>query len=257
MRMPLNPVLPLQPSSARALPQPPLPFSFFRVMFDLVHPIQQHLSSDILIDNHDNKISSGNLYLRQPHTVIQLIEVSSPPPRRIASVINSSSAASSSYSSSSSSSSFDEEDQEQDEESVCSSYCSSDLSPEELDAPSSVTTASSSDSFSLRMKRILLWREHSPHLTSDSSSLKRKLEEIDEVVVDNDDNVSRTSKRSRSHGSTRSSSSDRSMISLEFGMHSCPACDAFFPTRQELRQHGRDAQTNEACCVAVEYAFEE
>jgi hypothetical protein len=39
-------------------------------------------------------------------------------------------------------------------------------------------------------------------------------------------------------------------------MHSCPACDSFFDTPQSLRQHGLDAQANEACCVAVQYAFE-
>jgi hypothetical protein len=103
-----------------------------------------------------------------------------------------------------------------------------------------------------------VWREHSeaPHLVSDaSSSLKRKLEEMDEFVLDNSDNVSHTSKRSRSHGSSVSS---HSISSEELNMHPCPACDAFFPTLQSLRQHGqRDALTNEACCVAVEYAFEQ
>ncbi|KAH9479856.1 hypothetical protein JR316_0008451 [Psilocybe cubensis] len=202
----------------------------------------------------DNKISSGNLYLCQPHTVIQLVEVAPPPPRRISSVINSSSAASSSYSSSSSS--FDDEDmdEDEDEEEICSSYCSSDLSPEELEQSSCSAALSSLPSTDSRMKRILLWRQFSD--SESSSSLKRKVEEIDEMLVDNSDNESHTSKRSRSHGSSASS---HSISSAELNMHPCPACDAFFPTLQSLRQHGqRDApHTSEACCVAVEYAFEQ
>ena len=109
-----------------------------------------------------------------------------------------------------------------------------------------------------------------PSPSPDSISLKRRLEEIAEDVLDSDDNVLiflptkhsisnlllfQVSKRSRSSGSSSSVSSDRSIVSLEL-MHSCPACDAFFPTRQSLRQHGQDAQSNEACSVAVEYAFE-
>ncbi|KAF8963365.1 hypothetical protein BDZ97DRAFT_1023875 [Flammula alnicola] len=153
-------------------------------MFDLVPP-HQHLSPRFLLNNDQEKITSGNLYLRQPHTVIQLVEVAPPPPRRLTSVINSSSPASSSYSSSSSSSSFDEDDEEEievdekEEESVCSSYCSSDFQPEELDVPSSASLSpptlsqSDSESFARRMKRILLWREHSeaPHLVSSGAHL--------------------------------------------------------------------------------------
>ena len=125
---------------------------------------EQHISSDILFHHEDNKIISGNLYLRQPHTVIQLVEVASPPPRRISSVINSSSAASSSYTSSSSF--FEEnqgEEEEEEEESIHSSYCSSDAPLDELEVPVSPRTA---DSLSGRMKRILLWREQSPHRVS-------------------------------------------------------------------------------------------
>lgn len=136
-------------------------------MFDLVPA--QHTPSFL---DEQNKVSNGNLYLYQPHTVIELVEVAPPPPRRISSVINSSSAASSFYSSSSSSaSSFDEgediEDQDEEQESVCSSYCSSDFPPVVLDAPTSPVTqnplvsAPQSDSFSRRMKRILVWREFS------------------------------------------------------------------------------------------------
>lgn len=124
---------------------------------------EQHISSDILFQ-HDDKLISRNLYLCQPHTVIQLIEVASPPPHRISSV---SSAASSSYTSSlyisSSSSSFEEdqgeEEVEVEEESVHSSYCSSD---DEIDVRLSPRAASHPDTLSGRMKRILLWREQSP-----------------------------------------------------------------------------------------------
>ncbi|KAF9553668.1 hypothetical protein CPC08DRAFT_727741 [Agrocybe pediades] len=220
---------------------------------------QQFSAFHHLEDQHEQKINHGNLYLCQPHTVIELVEVAPPPPRRISSVINSSSAASSSYTSSSSSSSFEEDEEmseDDEEESVCSSYCSSDFPMEELDATTTKSTttpaiaSSSSDSF---MKRILLWREH----FECDSSLKRKMEEMDEALVDDSDNESHSSKRSRSHGSS-ASSSHSSISSEELNMHPCPACDAFFPTLQTLRAHGsRDApHTNEACCVAVEYAFE-
>lgn len=133
---------------------------------------EQHISSDILLNHELNKIPSGNLYLRQTHTVIQLVEVASPPPRRISSVINSSSAASSSYTSSTSSS-FAEQDhqQEEEEESICSSYCSSDVPLDELDLPLSPRTASHPDAFSGKMKRILLWREQSPHLSTGMCAL--------------------------------------------------------------------------------------
>lgn len=130
---------------------------------------EPHISSDILF-HHDEKLISRNLYLCQPHTVIQLIEVASPPPRRISSVINSSSAASSSYTSSlyisSSSSSFVDDQGEverEEEESIHSSYCSSD---DEMDVRLSPRAASHPDTLSGRMKRILLWREQSPQLIS-------------------------------------------------------------------------------------------
>ena len=129
---------------------------------------EQHISSDILL-HHDDKLISHNLYLCQPHTVIQLIEVASPPPRRISSVITS--AASSSYTSSfisSSLSSFqedqeEEEETEEEEEEVVESYCSSD---DETDVRLSPRAASHPDTLSGRMKRILLWREQSPQLIS-------------------------------------------------------------------------------------------
>ena len=137
---------------------------------------EQHISSDILLHHHDEKLISRNLYLCQPHTVIQLIEVASPPPRRISSVINSSSAASSSYTSSSSSS-FEEnqeeeededeemEDEEEEEEELeQESYCSSD--DDDIDVRLSPRAAAYPDTLSGRMKRILLWREQSPQLLS-------------------------------------------------------------------------------------------
>ena len=145
---------------------------------------EQHITSDILLHHDDEKklISSRNLYLCQPHTVIQLIEVASPPPRRISSVINSSSAASSSYTSSSSSSfedsGEDEEDEDEDEmevddeeeeggeeEGEVESYCSSD-DDNDIDVRLSPRAALHPDTLSGRMKRILLWREQSPQLLS-------------------------------------------------------------------------------------------
>lgn len=123
---------------------------------------EQHISSEILL-NHDEKLISRNLYLCQPHTVIQLIEVASPPPRRISSVINSSSAASSSYTSSSSSSFEENQEVEEEEEEDHSSYCSSD---DDMDVRLSPRAASHPDTLSGRMKRILLWREQSPQLLS-------------------------------------------------------------------------------------------
>ncbi|PPQ65195.1 hypothetical protein CVT24_011379 [Panaeolus cyanescens] len=222
-------------------------------MLDIVQPIDLFVHNN----NSDNKISNGNLYLCQPHTVIQLVEVAPPPPRRISSVINSSSAGSSSYSSTASSYDEEEDDEEEEEEEeVCESYCSSD---DEMDVceggacTSSPASNSHSDSFSSKMKRILVWRELSDaplavlffHLTLKLTSSALLLQS------------SHSSKRSRSQASSHSVSSMRSISSSELQMHSCPACDAFFPTEQSLRQHGRDAQVNEACFVAVEYAFEQ
>lgn len=66
--------------------------------------------------------------------------------------------------------------------------------------------------------------------------------------------MSHTSKRSRSQASSQGEGSSSSSL----GAHSCPACDASFDSLLSLRQHGRDALAGakEACCVAVEYAFE-
>ena len=124
---------------------------------------EQHISADILINDDDKLITRNHLYLCQPHTVIQLIEVASPPPRRISSVINSSSAASSSYTSSSSSSFEENQGEEEEAEDVEESYCSSD---DDIDVRLSPRAASHPDTLSGRMKRILLWREQSPQLLS-------------------------------------------------------------------------------------------
>ncbi|KIJ97659.1 hypothetical protein K443DRAFT_105269 [Laccaria amethystina LaAM-08-1] len=211
-------------------------------------------SSDILLRSlpQHQKFSPGHVYLRQQHTVqvIELVEGPPPPPRRITSVINDSSVAASSSCDDSSEASLSTE------EPSCSSYCSSDIPSEHLESPQpheQTRAESSTETYSVRMKRILAWRENfsssigatfsEPHLPS---SLKRKLA-CDE---EDDDNVSHTSKRSRSQASQGAAS----VVSL--GMHSCPACDASFFTQQSLRQHGLDAKANEACSVAVEYAFE-
>ncbi|KAF8074631.1 hypothetical protein FPV67DRAFT_589787 [Lyophyllum atratum] len=202
--------------------------------------------------SHDHKFSTGQLYVRQQHTVqiIQLVEGPPPAPRNITSVINDSYASTSAYSSSCSSSSSDEE-------SACSSYCSSDLPPEQTDSPlvdqesGALQPELSTETYSTT-KRILAWRQNfSAHLSATasevslSSTLKRKIS-----LEECHDTLSRSSKRSRSQASQGCAS----VISL--GAHSCPACDASFTTRQSLRQHGRHAKANEACCVAVEYAFE-
>jgi len=218
-------------------------------------------SSDSLI--HDTKFPSSHVYRRQPHTVqiIQLVEGPPPSPRHIAS---GSTPSSYDYSTEDSQSS---EGEDEDEESVCTSYCSSDLPPEQLKSPvcndESIAVRSElpSQTYSMPLKRILAWRENFSTQLSDtlsdhsfSSSLKRKLLFEGDDDQD-DDSVSHSSKRSRSRSRSHTSMGEGSVVSLD--MHSCPACDASFPTPQSLRQHGRDAEaTNEACSVAVEYAFE-
>ncbi|KAJ3993305.1 hypothetical protein F5050DRAFT_1577907 [Lentinula boryana] len=199
------------------------------------------------VDAVDRKFNATHLYYK-PHTVqiIQLVECS-PPPRILSpeSFTSSSSGASSSYCS------------EDEEESECSSYCSSVEDLAEQSSPGFVhdEPSSLSETYNLRMKRILAWREDfSSHLSTTMmsdpiiTSLKRKMP----VNSDDDDVISHTSKRSRSsRGEGRSSCSS-------LGALSCPACDASFDNRQDLRQHGYDARVgaNEACIVAVDYAFE-
>lgn len=123
-------------------------------------------SSDHLTFHHD-KVHSDHLCFGQPYTVqiIQLVEGPPPPPRRItASVIDDSSA--SSYSSEySDSSSFVSDEDDEEEESVCSSYCSSDDElplelPQSEESTVLLPAESSTESYSIRMKRILAWREN-------------------------------------------------------------------------------------------------
>ncbi|KAK7033935.1 hypothetical protein VNI00_012560 [Paramarasmius palmivorus] len=226
----------------------------FRAPIMLDIPTRPFANAFTVVDDVDNKVASTNLY----HHTVQIIElVECPAPPR-PSIINNDSDASSSYASSSYTSSEDEEDEEEVE---CSSYCSSEDelagSPQPLYSESTTTYAY--DTYSIRMKRILSWRKNfdaqmgstlsEPSL---SSPLKRKLSTHGE---DSDDDVmSQTSKRSRSHSSQGDSSSSSSSL----GSLSCPACDAFFEDSQSLRQHGRDALAgaNEACFTAVDYAFE-
>ncbi|KAE9405279.1 hypothetical protein BT96DRAFT_347519 [Gymnopus androsaceus JB14] len=194
-----------------------------------------------VVDDVDAKFNATHLYYHKPDTVqiIQLVECP-PPPRRIIS-------AESSYTSSSwASSSYCSEEAD---ESECSSYCSS-VEPVVQDSsepePIPYEPAASSEAYNIRMKRILAWREDfSSHLSttlsahyflfafidpSISSSLKRKIS----VHPDDDDVKSHTSKRSRSQSSQGEGTSSCSSL----GGLSCPACDASFDTRQDLRQHG-------------------
>jgi len=200
-----------------------------------------------MLDIDHPKANPGHLYLRQQRTleIIQLVE-GPPPPRRIASSLASSSY---SYYDSEPSSSSDEES-----ESLCSSYCSSDV---RLDSDTSQAQRSADRSddttFSIRMKRILAWRENFSSTMgtacSDTSSLKRKFNISDELP-DGDD-ISHSSKRTCSHKTLQGGLSASAL-----NAYPCPACDAFFPSRQRLRQHGLNADANEACCAAVEYALE-
>lgn len=98
-------------------------------------------ASDFLFHHHD--------YRKQPNTlqIIELVECAAPPPRADA------------YSSETSSSS-DYPDSDDDSEEICSSYCSSDAPPEELDVADSAALSPSPDTYNLRMKRILAWREN-------------------------------------------------------------------------------------------------
>lgn len=119
-------------------------------------------SSDILLRSlPQQKFSPGHVYLRQQHTVqvIELVEGPPPPPRRITSVINDSSVAASSSCDDSSEDSASLST----EEPSCSSYCSSDLPSEHPESPQSheqTRAESSTETYSVRMKRILAWREN-------------------------------------------------------------------------------------------------
>lgn len=103
----------------------------------------------------DPKVHNGNLYVadHKPFAVqvIQLVEAQPPPRTEVSSYEESSD-----YYSDSMSSCSDDEDEVDD----CSSYCSSDLPLEEVDEPSAAPCPSDApDTYSIRMKRILAWRE--------------------------------------------------------------------------------------------------
>lgn len=225
----------------------------------MLAPLSELPSPDLIFHNP--------LYYKHPYSlqIIQLVECSAPPPRHLSShsALYSSPAPSSSSSDYSSNQHELADDQPDDDEEICSSYCSSDVPPEQLQSthqdPSTPYSPSSlPDTYDLRMKRILAWRENFSAAMSAafsdstlSNSLKRKFhDDRDGDGDDYDDSMSHSSKRSRTSDSSTSMSSS-------FGEHSCPACDATFSSRQSLRQHGLDAaKENEACSFAVEYAFE-
>ncbi|KAH9933445.1 uncharacterized protein B0H18DRAFT_983735 [Fomitopsis serialis] len=234
-----------------------------------------HTLSGSLALAHDDALcmskhaASGPLYLQQPSLgIIELIEV--PPPPRPQHSLPASSFMSSSYASSSSSSSSSDETAD---ETACSSYCSSD--PEEEVSRVSVPD----DTYKTRLHRVLVWREKlvkalgapsaAPPPTP-SPQLKRKAD--DEEPESDDDTVSVTAcayvpresfspyVAQASHSSKRSrSSASRSHArwpQRTASVHSCPACDASFTTRQSLQQHASEPSPNDACRAAVEYDFE-
>jgi hypothetical protein len=104
-----------------------------------------------------------HFYVRQPHClqIIQLEEADALPPPPAHKAISSSSFASSSYYSSSydseSEAYSDEDEAEEEDEEMGSSYCSSDEDAPEDNVPGSIQ---SPETYALRMKRILAWREH-------------------------------------------------------------------------------------------------
>jgi len=213
-----------------------------------------HTLSDSFALAHDESLcmskhsASGPLYLQQPSLeIIQLTEV--PPPPRPQHSFPASSFMTSSYASSSSSSSSDEVA----DETACSSYCSSD--PEEEITRVSVPD----DTYKTRLHRVLVWREKlvkalgAPSAApppAPSPQLKRKAD--DEEPESDDDTASHSSKRSRSSVYRSHAPWPQSTASV----HSCPACDASFTTRQSLQQHASEPSPNDACRAAVEYDFE-
>lgn len=161
------------PPPFRHLNKSPCPSLFSPLMIDLPqHRMLSPLSfsSDSLI--HDTKFPSSHIYRRQPHTVqiIQLVEGPPPSPRLIAS---GSTPSSYDYSTEDSQSS---EGEDEDEESVSTSYCSSDLPPEQLKSPVcnnesiAVRPELSSQTYSMPLKRILAWRENFSTQLSDTLS---------------------------------------------------------------------------------------
>ncbi|KAF5381444.1 hypothetical protein D9757_009027 [Collybiopsis confluens] len=163
-------------------------------MLDLPQALPMFASQAIdAVDDVDAKFNATHLYYQTQHAVqiIQLVECAPPPPRRILSPEQSS------YSSCLSSSYCSEEEEE---ESECSSYCSSIEPVLEQSCPPQPATSESADTdtdtYGLRMKRILAWREDfSSHLSStlsdtsiSTSSLKKRkmsisAEDIDSVSL--------------------------------------------------------------------------
>jgi hypothetical protein len=124
-----------------------------------------NIPSLLVIEPDDVKPHST--LLRTPHYSVQIIQLSEAPPpsprRRQDSMVSSSSYGSSSSSSASLSSSptseYDDSqpfecDQEESEQ-AGSSYCSSDLPPDELE-----DDCDPDETFSVRMKRVGAWRDH-------------------------------------------------------------------------------------------------
>jgi len=134
-------------------------------MLDVPHPM---FTSSSIVDDVDAKLNATHLYCHQQHTVqiIQLVE-GPPPPRRILDTNSYYSSSSSDYSSS------EEEDDEED----CSSYCSSEEEaevqpPQPHPKSISLDISSSSETYSIRMKRILAWRENfSAHMSATLSGM--------------------------------------------------------------------------------------
>ncbi|KAH7924137.1 hypothetical protein BV22DRAFT_1013931 [Leucogyrophana mollusca] len=178
---------------------------------------------------NQSKVNPGQLFVRQPHAIIQLVE-GPPPPRRISS--------------------------------ECSSYCSSYMTPERSSRDQEVPYSQADDTYDIRMRRIQVWRDSCTKTSGTcarrdplssmiylisldlrTSPLKRKMHQHQTE----EDNLSHSSKRSRSRDAETTS---------RISGYPCTACDTPFPSRQSLRQHGRTPQATEACRIAVEYNFE-
>ncbi|KAI5124215.1 hypothetical protein M0805_005065 [Coniferiporia weirii] len=194
--------------------------------------------------------SPHDCYLRQQRKVeiIELVEVPPPTRREHISIPDSSSATSASYVSSSS-----------EDESAAESYCSSadeDVAYRSSSSEEEPEPVRVGDSFHARMRRIEQWRNAyakavGAELAPSPPRIKRKYSSNDE----DGDTLSRSSKRSR-NGSISGSASTSTSASVR-SMHSCSACDACFPDRKSLHNHGFSPRTNEACRAAVEYDFEQ
>ncbi|KAL5537079.1 hypothetical protein ACEPAF_902 [Sanghuangporus sanghuang] len=211
-------------------------------------------------------------YLHQRRTIeiIQLEEVPPPSKREHISVPGSSSwASSSSYASSSAySSEDDEEEEEEEEEAASESYCSSEEQSVEDDEECSEEEepeprrAAPADSYSARMRRIEQWRDAYAKAVGAQfapSPLRSKRKVVED---ESSERLSHSSKRSR-HAPTQPASITGSAASTSaasvrsVSVHSCSACDAWFPDRGSLHRHGFSPRTNEACRAAVEYDFEQ